>query len=137
MANLIATIGFIWIALQYIIPPLTKGNVSVTHHFLSMVSPALIMAITLLMIIGGLTILTLAIIDVTTTRQLVMVHDNLALYFGKEFLSDTIAMSAALRISGFLLPSFITVSNGRWAVLASLPIALFMSVAGTLTSMAS
>lgn len=139
MTNLIATVGFIWIALQYIIPPLTKGNVAVTRFSLSMVSPALLMAITLLMVAAGLTTVTLGIIAVTSEGGVgaSMVHDSLLLYFSKEFISSMIAMAAALRISGLLLPSFIAVSNGRWAVLGSLPIALFLSVAGTLTSIAS
>ena len=135
MSTLIATIGLVWLSLTFIAPKITKGNVTVSEFSLSMVPPALMASLSIIMLICGLGIATMfamSILGIPLSLEVVIASPGQ--YAINELATNLIATTAALVMSSKLMPSLITVTSGRWAAIASLPIALFMTAIGLIAA---
>jgi hypothetical protein len=135
MSILIATIGLVWLSLTCIAPKITKGNVMVSDFSVSMVPPALLASLSILLLVCALGIASMfamSLVGVPFSLHLTIVDPGQ--YVINELATNLVATSAAIIMSSKLLPSLITVTNGRWAVIASLPIALFMTVIGLIAA---
>jgi len=135
MSTLIATIGLIWLSLTCIAPKITKGNVTVSEFSLSIVPPALMASLSLIMLICGLGISTLFIMSaIGAPLDLKMAMANPGQYLINELITNMVATTAALIMCSKLMPSLISITSERWAAIASLPIALFMTAIGLMAA---
>jgi|GEM_PF-984354 len=135
MSTLIATIGLVWLSLTCIAPKITKGNVTVSEFSLSMVPPALVASLSILMLVCALGIVTMfamSVAGIPLSLDLVVVSPGQ--YAINELATNLVATTAAIIMSSKLIPSLISVTSGRWAAIASLPIALFMTAIGLIAA---
>jgi hypothetical protein len=135
MSTLIATIGLVWLSLTCIAPKITKGNVTVSEFSLSLVPPALVASLSILMLICALgiaTIFAMSIVGIPMSLEHAVASPGQ--YAINELATNMVATTAALVMSSKLMPSLISVTSGRWAAIASLPIALFMTAIGLMAA---
>lgn len=138
MSTLIATIGLVWLSLTFIAPKITRGNVTVSHFSISPVPPALIASLSVLFLICALGIATMFIMClVGTPPSLEVIIIDPSQYVIKELLTNLVATTAAIVLSSNLMPSLISVKNGRWAAIASMPIAFFITAIGLMAAVPS
>lgn len=129
MSNFIATIGLVWLSLQFIAPRITRGNVAVSEYSISLVPPALLASMSLIMVLCGLFIATLFLTcAIGSPVNLHAAIDEPLHYAIKELLTNAVFVTGALLISSQLFPALISILNSRWAAVASLPIAVFMTL---------
>jgi hypothetical protein len=74
---------------------------------------------------------------VGTPPSLEVIINDPSQYVIKELLTNLVATTAAIVLSSNLMPSLISVKNGRWAAIASMPIAFFITAIGLMAAVPS
>lgn len=135
MSTLVATVGLIWLSLIYIIPKLTRGNVAVSEFSVSLVPPGLVASMSVLMLVCGVGIVAMfAMCLAGMPLHLPVEIVDAKTYLLNELVTNLVASTAAIVLTNKLAPTLIMVASGRWAVIAGVPIAVFLTAIGLISA---
>ena len=82
--------------------------------------------------LGIATMFAMSILGIPLSLEVVIASPGQ--YAINELATNLVATTAALVMSSKLMPSLISVTSGRWAAIASLPIALFITAIGLMAA---